>query len=111
MFLHQIGAVCEYVKMLLENQGLKFLVFAHHKEMMTALAQTVMAYQRDHKTKFKYIRIDGSVPSLERAVSVYGCYLVSGIHNHNTKYSNIKLKLDLKSSDLLAKDLLIKSYF
>ncbi|XP_072020208.1 DNA annealing helicase and endonuclease ZRANB3-like [Amphiura filiformis] len=62
----KIGAVCEYVKILLENQDLKFLVFAHHKEMMTALAQTVMAYQREHKTTMKYIRIDGDVPSMER---------------------------------------------
>ena len=61
--------MCEYIKLLLENQGLKFLVFAHHKEMMTAIVQTVTAYQREHKlTKLKYIRIDGDVPSLERMV-------------------------------------------
>ncbi|XP_038058239.1 DNA annealing helicase and endonuclease ZRANB3-like isoform X2 [Patiria miniata] len=62
----KIGAVCEYIKMLLENQDLKFLVFAHHKEVLTALAQTVTAYAKEHKTQLKYIRIDGDVPSIER---------------------------------------------
>ncbi|XP_022088441.1 DNA annealing helicase and endonuclease ZRANB3-like isoform X2 [Acanthaster planci] len=67
----KIGAVCEYVKMLLENQGLKFLVFAHHKEVLTALAQTVAAYAKEHKMPLKYIRIDGDVPSSERMQLVH----------------------------------------
>ena len=67
-FQYQIGAVCEYIKMLLENDGLKFLVFAHHKEVLTALAQTVAAFTKEHKTQLKYIRIDGDVPSSERMV-------------------------------------------
>ncbi|XP_071788740.1 DNA annealing helicase and endonuclease ZRANB3-like [Asterias amurensis] len=62
----KIGAVCEYIKMLLQNDDMKFLVFAHHKEVLTALAQTVAAYTKEHQKQLKYIRIDGDVPSSER---------------------------------------------
>ncbi|XP_033624550.1 DNA annealing helicase and endonuclease ZRANB3-like [Asterias rubens] len=62
----KIGAVCEYIKMLLQNDNMKFLVFAHHKEVLTALAQTVAAYTKEHQKQLKYIRIDGDVPSSER---------------------------------------------
>ncbi|XP_064420047.1 DNA annealing helicase and endonuclease ZRANB3 isoform X3 [Latimeria chalumnae] len=54
------GAVKDYIKMLLENEKLKFLVFAHHLTMLQACTEAVI------ECKGRYIRIDGSVPSLER---------------------------------------------
>ncbi|XP_060113100.1 DNA annealing helicase and endonuclease ZRANB3 [Heteronotia binoei] len=54
------GAVKDYIKMLLENDTLKFLVFAHHLSMLQACTEAVI------ESKACYIRIDGSVPSAER---------------------------------------------
>ncbi|KAJ6665406.1 hypothetical protein lerEdw1_003246 [Lerista edwardsae] len=54
------GAVKDYIKMLLENDKLKFLVFAHHLNMLQACTEAVI------ESKVRYIRIDGSVPSAER---------------------------------------------
>lgn len=61
--------------MLLQNEDMKFLVFAHHKEVLTALAQTVAAYTKEHQKQLKYIRIDGDVPSSERMVTLYSVSL------------------------------------
>ncbi|NXM75080.1 ZRAB3 endonuclease, partial [Serilophus lunatus] len=54
------GAVKDYIKMMLENEKLKFLVFAHHLSMLQACTEAVI------ENKVRYIRIDGSVPSAER---------------------------------------------
>ncbi|NXJ15347.1 ZRAB3 endonuclease, partial [Odontophorus gujanensis] len=54
------GAVKDYIKMMLENDKLKFLVFAHHLSMLQACTEAVV------ENKVRYIRIDGSVPSAER---------------------------------------------
>ncbi|XP_056157493.1 DNA annealing helicase and endonuclease ZRANB3 [Lampris incognitus] len=54
------GAVKDYIKMMLETEKLKFLVFAHHLTMMQACTEAVI------EAKAGYIRIDGSVPSSER---------------------------------------------
>ncbi|XP_028600619.2 DNA annealing helicase and endonuclease ZRANB3 isoform X3 [Podarcis muralis] len=54
------GAVQDYIKMLLQNDKLKFLVFAHHLSMLQACTEAVI------ESKARYIRIDGSVPSAER---------------------------------------------
>ncbi|KAL6085926.1 hypothetical protein STEG23_027474, partial [Scotinomys teguina] len=54
------GAVKDYIKILLQNESLKFLVFAHHLSMLQACTEAVI------ENKARYIRIDGSVPSSER---------------------------------------------
>ncbi|MGH0139673.1 UNVERIFIED_CONTAM: hypothetical protein FKN15_069911 [Acipenser sinensis] len=54
------GAVKDYIKMMLENEKLKFLVFAHHLTMLQACTEAVI------EAKVRYIRIDGSVPSSDR---------------------------------------------
>ncbi|NXA36088.1 ZRAB3 endonuclease, partial [Eudromia elegans] len=54
------GAVKDYIKMMLENDKLKFLVFAHHLNMLQACTEAAI------ESKARYIRIDGSVPSAER---------------------------------------------
>ncbi|KAJ7407414.1 DNA annealing helicase and endonuclease ZRANB3 [Willisornis vidua] len=54
------GAVKDYIKMMLENDKLKFLVFAHHLSMLQACTEAVI------ESKVRYVRIDGSVPSAER---------------------------------------------
>ncbi|MCJ8747519.1 hypothetical protein PDJAM_G00154380 [Pangasius djambal] len=54
------GAVKDYIKMMLETEQLKFLVFAHHLSMLQACTEAVI------EAKAGYIRIDGSVPSAER---------------------------------------------
>ncbi|KAF1397065.1 DNA annealing helicase and endonuclease ZRANB3, partial [Spheniscus mendiculus] len=54
------GAVKDYIKIMLENDKLKFLVFAHHLSMLQACTEAVI------ENKVRYIRIDGSVPSAER---------------------------------------------
>ncbi|KAJ8255980.1 hypothetical protein COCON_G00198440 [Conger conger] len=54
------GAVKDYIKMMLDNERLKFLVFAHHLTMLQACTEAVI------EAKARYIRIDGSVPSSER---------------------------------------------
>ncbi|XP_019897874.2 DNA annealing helicase and endonuclease ZRANB3 isoform X2 [Esox lucius] len=59
------GAVKDYIKMLLETEKLKFLVFAHHLTMLQACTEAVI------EAKAGYIRIDGSVPSSERIQLVH----------------------------------------
>ncbi|XP_063068572.1 DNA annealing helicase and endonuclease ZRANB3 [Engraulis encrasicolus] len=59
------GAVKDYIKMMLENEKLKFLVFAHHLVMLQACTEAVI------EAKAGYIRIDGSVPSSERIQLVH----------------------------------------
>ncbi|XP_075386185.1 DNA annealing helicase and endonuclease ZRANB3 isoform X1 [Tenrec ecaudatus] len=54
------GAVKDYIKVMLQNESLKFLVFAHHLSMLQACTEAVI------ENKTHYIRIDGSVPSSER---------------------------------------------
>ncbi|NXS25792.1 ZRAB3 endonuclease, partial [Pomatostomus ruficeps] len=54
------GAVKDYIKMMLDNDKLKFLVFAHHLSMLQACTEAAI------ESKARYIRIDGSVPSAER---------------------------------------------
>ncbi|XP_019724009.1 DNA annealing helicase and endonuclease ZRANB3 isoform X3 [Hippocampus comes] len=59
------GAVKDYIKMMLEAEHLKFLVFAHHLTMLQACTEAVI------EAKAGYIRIDGSVPSSERIQLVH----------------------------------------
>uniref|UniRef100_A0A3Q3JGC7 Zinc finger, RAN-binding domain containing 3 n=1 Tax=Monopterus albus TaxID=43700 RepID=A0A3Q3JGC7_MONAL len=59
------GAVKDYIKMMLETEQLKFLVFAHHLTMLQACTEAVI------EAKAAYIRIDGSVPSSERIQLVH----------------------------------------
>ncbi|EHA98293.1 Zinc finger Ran-binding domain-containing protein 3 [Heterocephalus glaber] len=54
------GAVKNYIKMMLQNDSLKFLVFAHHLSMLQACTEAVI------ENKARYVRIDGSVLSSER---------------------------------------------
>ncbi|XP_007494156.1 DNA annealing helicase and endonuclease ZRANB3 isoform X2 [Monodelphis domestica] len=54
------GAVKDYIKLMLQNDLLKFLVFAHHLSMLQACTEAAI------ESKVRYIRIDGSVPSSER---------------------------------------------
>ncbi|XP_068923925.1 DNA annealing helicase and endonuclease ZRANB3 isoform X3 [Petaurus breviceps papuanus] len=54
------GAAKDYIKMMLQNDSLKFLVFAHHLCMLQACTEAAI------ESKVRYIRIDGSVPSSER---------------------------------------------
>ncbi|XP_078712283.1 DNA annealing helicase and endonuclease ZRANB3 isoform X3 [Lampetra fluviatilis] len=59
------GAVKDYIKLLLENDSMKFLVFAHHLVMLQACTEAVV------ESKVRYIRIDGSVPAAERSRLVH----------------------------------------
>ncbi|KAM4602169.1 DNA annealing helicase and endonuclease ZRANB3 [Polymixia lowei] len=59
------GAVKDYIKMMLETEELKFLVFGHHLTMLQACTEAVI------EAKAGYIRIDGSVPSSERIQLVH----------------------------------------
>uniref|UniRef100_A0A672FH77 Zinc finger, RAN-binding domain containing 3 n=1 Tax=Salarias fasciatus TaxID=181472 RepID=A0A672FH77_SALFA len=59
------GAVKDYMKLLLETERLKFLVFAHHLSMLQACTEAAVEAQAS------YIRIDGSVPSSERIQLVH----------------------------------------
>ncbi|XP_076579618.1 DNA annealing helicase and endonuclease ZRANB3 isoform X2 [Chaetodon auriga] len=59
------GAVKDYIKMMLEAEQLKFLVFAHHLTMLQACTEAVI------EAKAGYIRIDGSVPASERIQLVH----------------------------------------
>ena len=52
-------AVQEYVEMLLASDQ-KFLIFAHHKELMDAIEHTC------NRKKASFMRIDGSTPSADR---------------------------------------------
>ena len=51
------------MKMLCENKGLKFLIFAYHHNMMDGIAEEL------YDTNIKYIRIDGQTVAQERPVS------------------------------------------
>ncbi|BES91962.1 Hypothetical protein NTJ_04770 [Nesidiocoris tenuis] len=55
----KIPAICSYLKELLK-QNKKFLVFAHHKEVLDAISNLL------EETETHYIRIDGSVHSEDR---------------------------------------------
>lgn len=55
----KLKAVCDYVAKLLD-EGKKFLCFAHHKEVLDGVCETV------HKCKNEYIRIDGRVSTEDR---------------------------------------------
>ncbi|XP_015260690.1 PREDICTED: DNA annealing helicase and endonuclease ZRANB3, partial [Cyprinodon variegatus] len=59
------GAVKDYIKMMLEAEQLKFLVFAHHLTMLQACTEAAI------EAKAGYIRIDGRVPSSERIKLVH----------------------------------------
>ncbi|XP_057675164.1 DNA annealing helicase and endonuclease ZRANB3 isoform X2 [Corythoichthys intestinalis] len=59
------GAVKDYIKMMLETEQLKFLVFAHHLTMLQACTEAAI------EAKTGYIRIDGSVPASERIQLVH----------------------------------------
>ena len=59
----KISAVRQYIADMLDNSDKKFLVFAHHLDVMKAIELEVM------KKKVKYIRIAGDVPSVLRGVS------------------------------------------
>ncbi|XP_034533315.1 DNA annealing helicase and endonuclease ZRANB3 [Notolabrus celidotus] len=59
------GAVKDYIKMMLEAEQLKFLVFAHHLTMLQACTEAAI------EAKAGYIRIDGSVPASERIQLVH----------------------------------------
>ncbi|XP_061658368.1 DNA annealing helicase and endonuclease ZRANB3 isoform X3 [Syngnathoides biaculeatus] len=59
------GAVKDYIKMMLDTEQLKFLVFAHHLTMLQACTEAAI------EAKAGYIRIDGSVPSSERVQLVH----------------------------------------
>lgn len=54
-------AVQEYVEMLLDA-GQKFLIFAHHKDLMDAIEHSL-----NRRKGCRFIRIDGSTPASDRA--------------------------------------------
>nr|XP_008120503.1 PREDICTED: SWI/SNF-related matrix-associated actin-dependent regulator of chromatin subfamily A-like protein 1 isoform X2 [Anolis carolinensis] len=56
----KIHCIIEYILDLLESGKEKFLVFAHHKLVLDAIAEALA------KKHIGYIRIDGSTPSAER---------------------------------------------
>ncbi|CAH1791115.1 unnamed protein product [Owenia fusiformis] len=53
----KIGPVNDYIEDLLRNDGLKFIVFCYHHDMMNGISCML------RKSKVKFIRIDGSVPT------------------------------------------------
>jgi SWI/SNF-related matrix-associated actin-dependent regulator 1 of chromatin subfamily A len=57
----KIPHVNEYIKMLVEG-GCKFLVFAHHKQVMDGICKEL----GEQKPPVHYIRIDGDTPMSER---------------------------------------------
>lgn len=59
----KVAAVCEYVNDLLET-GKKFLVFAHHQNMLNEIEAVIT------KNKYDFIRIDGSTNSEKRQALV-----------------------------------------
>lgn len=56
----KVRSVCDYVIDLIEADH-KFLLFAHHQEMMDAIEDVIR-----NKCKVSYIRIDGKTPSEQR---------------------------------------------
>ena len=57
--LSKIKGICEFLNILIDNQ-LKFIVFAHHMELLSELENFIK------QRKNSYIRIDGSVPPAKR---------------------------------------------
>merc|ERR1712142_343871 len=67
----KVGGVIEYLRLLLQNPGEKFLVFAHHKAVVEGLAGELNRLAEEPKGgdggggggvgHFRYIRIDGAV--------------------------------------------------
>ncbi|XP_075210484.1 SWI/SNF-related matrix-associated actin-dependent regulator of chromatin subfamily A-like protein 1 isoform X1 [Lycorma delicatula] len=55
----KLKAVCDYIAKLLD-EGKKFLCFAHHKEVLDKISETVQKCQNE------YIRIDGKVSTEDR---------------------------------------------
>ena len=55
----KIRGVCDFIETLVDN-GVKFLIFAHHISMIDSLEEFVKT------KKFGYIRIDGRVPPVKR---------------------------------------------
>jgi SWI/SNF-related matrix-associated actin-dependent regulator 1 of chromatin subfamily A len=55
----KVAGVCDFIDTLLDNNA-KFLVFAHHMDMLDALENHLK------KAKCGYIRIDGKVPAERR---------------------------------------------
>ena len=62
----------QYIADILDNSDKKFLVFAHHIDVMKAIEQEVI------KKRVKYIRIAGDVPSVLRGVSWRGRISLAG---------------------------------
>ncbi|ESP02276.1 hypothetical protein LOTGIDRAFT_138707 [Lottia gigantea] len=60
----KVGPVKDYINMLIENENLKFLVFAYHHVMMNGIQQLL------YEKKVKFIRIDGTVPPADRQMYV-----------------------------------------
>ncbi|XP_050404598.1 DNA annealing helicase and endonuclease ZRANB3 [Patella vulgata] len=60
----KVGPVKDYISMLVENNNLKFLVFAYHHVMMNGIQQTL------YEKKIKFIRIDGTVCPSDRQMYV-----------------------------------------
>ncbi|KAK6183076.1 hypothetical protein SNE40_010622 [Patella caerulea] len=60
----KVGPVKDYISMLVENNNLKFLVFAYHHVMMNGIQQTL------YEKKIKFIRIDGTVCPSDRQMCV-----------------------------------------
>ncbi|XP_074644008.1 uncharacterized protein LOC141900831 [Tubulanus polymorphus] len=58
--LAKIGPVVEYVKMLVENDSQKILIFAYHHDMMDAIQRQLW------DSKVNFIRIDGNTPQIVR---------------------------------------------
>ncbi|RZF34038.1 hypothetical protein LSTR_LSTR013433 [Laodelphax striatellus] len=56
---NKLKAVCEYIEKLIEENK-KFLCFAHHREVLDGVSQTLI------KKGVKFIRIDGKVQTDER---------------------------------------------
>ena len=61
--LAKASSVAAYALDLLQNQGTKILVFAHHKAVMDALEQNLV---RGLKGAKAMMRIDGTTPPRER---------------------------------------------
>jgi SWI/SNF-related matrix-associated actin-dependent regulator 1 of chromatin subfamily A len=59
------SSVCEYIDELIES-GIKFLLYAHHIEVLDQLEDFV----RNHKKFTAYMRIDGSTPPIKRDENV-----------------------------------------
>ena len=59
----KIKGICEFVETLLENRC-KFLIFAHHYNVLDAIEETVI------KKKVSHIRIDGKIDTFKRHEAV-----------------------------------------